>query len=227
MWLDILLVSIFGGLVALDTTAILQIMISRPIVACTIVGLILGNVQLGLTIGILLELIYVGELPIGAAKFAEGNVGSTAAAAIAMLTISQIPDRKIIAIGFVLIVTFIISMAGGLLVIVMRKLNSKIYDSLINKEKITFKDVSSAHLYGIASAFFLGFLCVFVSVSFFSFFLPRIIHLIPPRYDSIFHPIMGGILGTGCIFLAQIFWNKNEHKWLLLLGIGIGALYFI
>ncbi len=91
---EIMLVSLWGGLVSMDTTAFLQIMTSRPIVACTVAGLILGNLQLGLLIGILLELAYISELPVGAAKFSESNVGAVSAAAVADLTIRQFPDRQ-------------------------------------------------------------------------------------------------------------------------------------
>ncbi|MDZ7376332.1 MAG: PTS sugar transporter subunit IIC, partial [candidate division KSB1 bacterium] len=52
----LLLVSFIGGIVAMDTAAAWQIMISQPVVACPLLGWLLGDVELGLTIGILLEL---------------------------------------------------------------------------------------------------------------------------------------------------------------------------
>lgn len=53
-------------LVGLDRTAALQMMISRPLVAGPLVGLLLGDVVTGLTIGMLLELLWLCRMPVGA-----------------------------------------------------------------------------------------------------------------------------------------------------------------
>lgn len=53
-------------LLGLDRTAALQIMISRPLVAGPLVGLVLGDPLTGLTIGMLLELLWLCRMPVGA-----------------------------------------------------------------------------------------------------------------------------------------------------------------
>jgi PTS system mannose-specific IIC component len=53
-------------LLGLDRTAALQIMISRPLVAGPLVGLLLGDALTGLTIGMLLELLWLCRMPVGA-----------------------------------------------------------------------------------------------------------------------------------------------------------------
>lgn len=53
-------------LLGLDRTAVLQIMISRPLVAGPLVGLLLGDAMTGLTIGMLLELLWLCRMPVGA-----------------------------------------------------------------------------------------------------------------------------------------------------------------
>ena len=65
MWSDIFLASLWGGIVALDTTAVMQIMIARPMVACSIVGLLLGNFPLGFMIGIGLVVVEVNTVKHG------------------------------------------------------------------------------------------------------------------------------------------------------------------
>ncbi|MDH4101024.1 MAG: PTS sugar transporter subunit IIC, partial [Nitrospirota bacterium] len=60
-------------------TAVGQFMISQPIVAAPLVGLALGDVQTGLILGALLELVWISDLPVG--KFVPPD--STAAAVIA------------------------------------------------------------------------------------------------------------------------------------------------
>lgn len=63
---DMVFVSLIGGLIALDRVSMLQIMVSRPIVAAPVIGLLLGDVLTGLKAGFLLELLWIGCLPVGA-----------------------------------------------------------------------------------------------------------------------------------------------------------------
>lgn len=51
----------------LDRVAALQIMISRPIVAAPLVAWLLGDVSVGLEIGLMVELLWLARLPVGAA----------------------------------------------------------------------------------------------------------------------------------------------------------------
>lgn len=62
---DVLAVSIIGALIAIDRTAAFQVMISRPIVAAPVIGVLLGNPAAGLLTGVALELLFIGELPVG------------------------------------------------------------------------------------------------------------------------------------------------------------------
>lgn len=62
---DAFKVSLVGGLLSLDRTAALQTMVSRPIVAAPVIGYVLGNPSAGLVVGVLLELIFIGDFPVG------------------------------------------------------------------------------------------------------------------------------------------------------------------
>jgi len=62
---DSFLASCVGGGLSLDRKAAFQIMVSRPLVAATFIGFLLGNPTGGLMAGLFFELLYVGELPIG------------------------------------------------------------------------------------------------------------------------------------------------------------------
>lgn len=65
--LDYLYAGLVALLVGLDRTALLQLLICRPIVAAPLTGWVLGDFQLGLQAGALLELLWLGRLPVGAA----------------------------------------------------------------------------------------------------------------------------------------------------------------
>lgn len=63
---EIILVSVTGGVIALDRTALFQIMISRPIVAAPLIGVVLGDPLTGIKAGLVTELLWIGQLPLGA-----------------------------------------------------------------------------------------------------------------------------------------------------------------
>ena len=65
MILKIFFVSVAGAILCLDRV-VLQAMISRPIVAAPVIGLILGDPHTGLIVGAFIELFWIDRLPIGA-----------------------------------------------------------------------------------------------------------------------------------------------------------------
>jgi len=66
---ELLLISLLGGLVALDNTEAFQTMFSQPLFIGPLIGLVLGDISGGLKTGILFQLIYFWVMPIGTATF--------------------------------------------------------------------------------------------------------------------------------------------------------------
>ncbi len=64
---DYLLAGMISMLTGLDRVAFVQVMISRPLVAGPLTGWVLGDPLTGLEVGMLLELLWLGRLPVGAA----------------------------------------------------------------------------------------------------------------------------------------------------------------
>jgi PTS system mannose-specific IIC component len=81
--MDILRVSLLGGLLGLDGTSVGQFMVSRPIVAGAVVGWMMGEAALGFTIGAVLELYLIVSVPAGGARFPEGATATAVAVASA------------------------------------------------------------------------------------------------------------------------------------------------
>ncbi len=226
MWVDIFLASLWGGFVSLDTTALMQVMLSRPLVSCSVIGLILGNFPLGFLVGIVSELLYISELPVGAARFAESNVGSTTAAAIAILVTDHLPTRPYMVIAAALLLTVVISSLGGRLVLSMRSINGQIYEKFAYKERVSPTQINIAQLFGIVMAFLLGFVIVFLSCFVFENVLVWLLSRVPEKYDMIFKPVIGSVLAVGCVFLIQHFWRQNAKKWIVLIGLSVGLVLF-
>jgi PTS system mannose-specific IIC component len=77
-------VGAFGGLVGLDATSFAQTMISRPLIAATITGVMFGRPAEALFLGSMLELFALVILPVGAARYPESGTAAVAATAAYM-----------------------------------------------------------------------------------------------------------------------------------------------
>jgi len=76
---------LWGGLVAADSAAFLQVLVSQPLVAASVTGLLWGHLGVGCEIGAVLQLFALGVLPVGGRTpedFAVGSVVGTATAAL-------------------------------------------------------------------------------------------------------------------------------------------------
>ena len=91
---DVILTAFVGGLISLDRTAFLQLMVSQPLVAGVLVGFSLGDTVTGLAIGSVLQLLWIGDFPVGSSV----PPNETAATVIAT-SISIITGREVTAIG--------------------------------------------------------------------------------------------------------------------------------
>ena len=74
---------VWGTLVGLDLVSVGQVMISRPLVAASVAGAILGDPVGGVTVGLVLELFALEVLPVGASRYPDYGPASIAAAAVA------------------------------------------------------------------------------------------------------------------------------------------------
>lgn len=62
---DLMRVAVAAGVVGLDRLALGQFMVSQPIVAAPLIGWLLGDFHVGLWVGVVLELFWLGGLPVG------------------------------------------------------------------------------------------------------------------------------------------------------------------
>jgi len=88
-WLHVALAGAWGALVSLERRAFLQAMFSRPLVAATGMGLVLGQLQTGLYLGMVLELFYLGTASLGAALPENDTLAATGTTAAAAMMASQ------------------------------------------------------------------------------------------------------------------------------------------
>ncbi len=77
--LNLLSMSVLGGLVGLDGTSVGQFMVSRPLVVGTLTGWLSGEPLLGAAIGVVLEIYLLVSFPTGGSRFPEGATATVVA----------------------------------------------------------------------------------------------------------------------------------------------------
>jgi mannose/fructose/N-acetylgalactosamine-specific phosphotransferase system component IIC len=68
VWTHVTLAGLWGGLLALERSAFLQAMFSRPLVAATGTGLLLEDLPSGVFVGLVFELFYLSGVSLGGAR---------------------------------------------------------------------------------------------------------------------------------------------------------------
>jgi len=81
--MELLQLTLLGGVLALDATSVGQFMFSRPLVAGALTGWLVGAPEAGVTVGAILELYLLVSFPTGGSRFPEGATASVVAAAAA------------------------------------------------------------------------------------------------------------------------------------------------
>jgi mannose/fructose/N-acetylgalactosamine-specific phosphotransferase system component IIC len=81
--MELLWITLVGGVLALDATSVGQFMVSRPLVAGALTGWALGDPATGLLVGALLELYLLVSFPTGGSRFPEGPTATVVAVASA------------------------------------------------------------------------------------------------------------------------------------------------
>lgn len=146
-----LAITLWGGAVGLDATSFPQVMISRPIVAAPVAGLLLGRPLEGVAVGVLLELFALVILPIGAARYPEAGTAAVAATAgyVAASGGAQRADLLLLAVAFGLLWERVC----GASVNALRRLNERLVVNVDGHRPVSARRLEGLHLAALALDF--------------------------------------------------------------------------
>jgi mannose PTS system EIIC component len=146
--MEILQVTLLGGVLALDGTSVGQLMVSRPLVAGALLGWILGEPALGLLVGAILELYLLVSFPTGGSRFPEGATATVVAVAAAAGSSAPGALPLAIAVGLVW------GQLGGVTITALRHANSRLVPDPSQRSRPA--DVSLAHTLSLLLDFLRG-----------------------------------------------------------------------
>lgn len=104
MLIEIAVAALAGGFLCLDRV-FLELMISRPLVAGTVTGLILFDPYTGLVTGALIELLWIDRAPVGTVVPPNDSIAAVVAAAAVIISGKALGavSRELIALGILLL----------------------------------------------------------------------------------------------------------------------------
>lgn len=155
--MNVLVLSLIGAVIILDKYAFGEFGISQPVVSGTIIGAIFGDLATGIFLGAMIQLIFLGGLPIGRVIPPDGQAAGIIGCGSYFLL------RPFNAIGHSFFVALILALLGALIGGIMefytRRFNEKLSHLIMRKENC----LSVYHLAGLATAFLRGF-CLFLPI---------------------------------------------------------------
>ncbi len=158
---DVFIVALVGALISLDRTAFLQMMVSQPIVAGPIVGFVLGDPLTGLTIGCVLELFWIGALPVGGSIPPNETAAAVIATSVCIIACRDIGLTSALSLPimiFSILVSIPLSIAGQRVDIFVRNYNRKF---ALNADELAgvgnFAHIDRENLKGLFSFFMASF----------------------------------------------------------------------
>lgn len=155
--MELLQLSLLGGVLALDATSVGQFMVSRPLVAGALTGWFLGAPETGLAVGAILELYLLVSFPTGGSRFPEGATASVVAAA-------AVGDGSAGALALAVAAGLLWGQFAGETVTWLRRVNARLVpDPAIGP--ITGARLTAAHLGAVAVDFARGAVVTVVGVA--------------------------------------------------------------
>ncbi len=220
-WLGVALI---GGLVGLDSTSFPQVMISRPLVAGCLTGIVFGRPIEGTMVGAILEMFALVIQPLGAARYPEAGTGAVAASA-AYLSVSAdgiSPGILLLAVVFGLAWEWV----GSISVIALRRINELLVADAMMFANMNPGVLQRRHLAAMSLDFVRGVIvCTTGWVGGWA-----LLKTLTPYWSMGPGPALGvlGIAGAAATAaLLPLFGGWNQQKLAFTLGVICGSLLLL
>lgn len=158
----ILLLTILGALILLDKYAIGEFGISQPLIAGTIIGAFCGDVNAGIYIGALFQMVFLANLPIGKDVPPDAQAAGIAGCGSYFVLKNQIGAEPSLIIVF--LIGILVSALGNYLDVFVRQINEQLFYRFLRDNRKLY----ICHFVGVITSFLRGitlFLPVFALAS--------------------------------------------------------------
>ncbi|MBI4538472.1 MAG: PTS sugar transporter subunit IIC [Gemmatimonadetes bacterium] len=212
---DLVVAALLGGLLGLDGTSFGQFMVSRPFVAATLAGALVGAPVYGAAVGAVLELFQLCVLPVGGARFPESGPAAVAAA----LTAAAAPGAAGLALGVALGLVW--EGLGGASITYLRLLNSRFVPDPITGP-VTPRHVTQAHLTALSLDFARGALLASTGATLGLLVAPHLA-VVWPLDERHTAGMLTAAAAAPMGVLLRTFGGWQRWRWLFLAGLAAGT----
>jgi mannose/fructose/N-acetylgalactosamine-specific phosphotransferase system component IIC len=219
-----LVIALIGSLFALDTSVVFQTLLAQPLVTSTLIGWYFGDIQLGLHVGLYLQLLWLISLPVGGVKIPEANVAAIVSSTLIM---RFAPEYNYFNLVFAtgILYGLLISYIGSEFVVIHRRLNSTIFHRVYAAVQNGHSSVLGFTVFSaIMLHFILMFVLIFTALSAADLLFP-FLKIIPANWYKFFDHGMAAILGIGCGLILTIFKDKGCKR-MITMGAILGIVLF-
>lgn len=213
--------SLLGGVLGLDVVSFPQAMLSRPLVAGTLTGALLGAPERGLVLGVTLECFALETLPVGASRYPEWGSSSVVGGTL----IASVPGAGSPLLLLAVVVSLAWAWVGGWSMVQLRQLNAHWararHDAVARGSRRT---VIGLQLYGMTADLARGALMTALGIALFSpvvaWALPR--WSLGETFTGAAIMVLAGIVAASAVH--KIFHDFARTRHMLLAGIAVAAL---
>ncbi len=217
--LQLLPLAVLGAVMGLDVVSFPQAMISRPIVAATAAGALIGEADRGLAIGVALEFFALESLPFGASRYPEWGSAAVVGGALFAMT----PDNAPAAMTIASLAALITASIGGNSMIWMRRFLARVAQTRqATLAEGSGRAVVGLQLAGMTADLLRGFVLTLAALTIFSPL--RTLVLATSTFPGTFSRavVVSVASAVGLAAVWKVVRMTAGARWWLLGGLGIG-----
>ena len=203
-----LALSAFFALLVLENYGYGYWMISRPVVAGAIVGLLMGDLRTGLLVGGSVELMFMGVLPIGGSVPPNAQIAGVIGTAFAIIAGGKPEVGIALAMPVGVLAQFLIMLAWNVNIYLTHMADRYI-------KEVNTKKIEATHLSGLAVFFVIFFIAIFCALRFGSPAVAKLVASLPAWLSGGLKIASGILPALGMAMLIKMMNGKKYWAFLL------------
>jgi PTS system mannose-specific IIC component len=211
-----IVVCLIAAALVMDTTAAFQVLISQPLISCSVIGYYLGDLQFGLQVGLLTQLLWIGSVPVGAAVIPAGNPASAAAAIVAIQLKTASPELGNFHLMIALIYALFLSYIGAKMIKQNHNWNVWLFNKALNSVKEGKNNpILMINFGSLILQFLATFAAIFTAAYGGGFIFTELVNVIPVEWNTYSRYVLYAAIGSGGGFILSYYTTLNDIRWLL------------
>ncbi len=221
---DFFVIALVGALLTLDKTTLVQAFISQPIIACTVIGWLGHDIGMGIEIGMIMQFLWITNIPVGAAITPGGNGAAMIAVALAIHLNRLFPEQFNLILLLVVLYAVLLSYIGAKLRSWHRNRNVFILDRILkNVDKGDFNILGKSIFISIALNYLRFFVIIFTGLILGEIMLSNIIGAMPSVWNIYAKYTMPTLWAMGLGLGLTLYDTKDVRRYILI-GIIMGII---